>query len=89
MASLEDRIAALEDKSLLLLDDDQALRTRLGRALESRGFQVTTASSIAEAQDALRAGLPAFAVLDMRLEDGNGLKILEAIRARPRRVLSA
>ncbi|MEH6666045.1 MAG: two-component system response regulator, partial [Brevundimonas sp.] len=52
MASLEDRIAALEDKSLLLLDDDQALRTRLGRALESRGFQVTTASSIAEAQDA-------------------------------------
>ena len=82
MASLEDRIAALEDKSLLLLDDDQALRTRLGRALESRGFQVTTASSIAEAQDALRAGLPAFAVLDMRLEDGNGLKIVEAIRAR-------
>ena len=82
MASLEDRIAALEDKSLLLLDDDQALRTRLGRALESRGFQVTTVSSIAEAQEALRAGLPAFAVLDMRLEDGNGLKIVEAIRAR-------
>ena len=73
MASLEDRIAALEDKSLLLLDDDQALRTRLGRALESRGFQVTTVSSIAEAQEALRAGLPAFAVLDMRLEDGHGL----------------
>jgi len=79
---IEDRIAALEDRSLLLLDDDQALRTRLGRALESRGFQVTTAGSVAEATEALRALQPAFAVLDMRLEDGNGLKIVEAIRER-------
>ncbi|MES2860453.1 MAG: ActR/PrrA/RegA family redox response regulator transcription factor [Pseudomonadota bacterium] len=79
-ANLEDRIAGLQDRSLLLLDDDQALRTRLGRALESRGFQVTTAGSVAEATDALRTNLPAFAVLDMRLDDGNGLKIVEAIR---------
>ena len=82
MTILEDRVAALTDKSLLLLDDDQALRTRLGRALESRGFEVTTASSVAEATDALRVALPAFAVLDMRLEDGNGLKVVEAIRER-------
>ena len=82
MSILEDRVAALTDKSLLLLDDDQALRTRLGRALESRGFQVTTASSVAEATDALRIAQPAFAVLDMRLEDGNGLKVVEAIRER-------
>ncbi|AQR60696.1 two-component system response regulator [Brevundimonas sp. LM2] len=81
-ASMEDRIAGLEDRSLLLLDDDQALRTRLGRALESRGFQVTTAGSVGEATDTLRTLLPAFAVLDMRLEDGNGLKIVEAIRER-------
>ncbi len=80
--TIEDRIAALDDKTLLLLDDDQALRTRLGRALESRGFQVTVAASVAEANDALRANLPAFAVLDMRLDDGNGLKIVEAIRER-------
>ena len=82
MTILEDRVAALTDKSLLLLDDDQALRTRLGRALESRGFEVTTASSVAEATDALRIAQPAFAVLDMRLEDGNGLKVVEAIRER-------
>ena len=81
-ASMEDRIAGLEDRSLLLLDDDQALRTRLGRALESRGFQVTTAGSVSEATDTLRTLQPAFAVLDMRLEDGNGLKIVEAIRER-------
>lgn len=82
MPDTEARIAALDDKSLLLLDDDNALRTRMGRALESRGFQVTTAASVAEANEALRTSVPAFAVLDMRLEDGNGLKVVEAIRDR-------
>ena len=82
MPETEARIAALADKTLLLLDDDNALRTRLGRALESRGFEVTTAASVAEAREALRASAPAFAVLDMRLEDGNGLKVVEAIRDR-------
>lgn len=80
MSELEARIAALPDKSLLLLDDDQALRTRMGRALEARGFQVTTAESVTEAMQLLRDKAPAFAVLDMRLEDGNGLKIVEAVR---------
>ena len=82
MPETEERIAALADKTLLLLDDDNALRTRLGRALESRGFEVTTAASVAEAREALRTSVPAFAVLDMRLEDGNGLKVVEAIRDR-------
>ncbi|MBD3835770.1 ActR/PrrA/RegA family redox response regulator transcription factor [Brevundimonas sp.] len=82
MSDLESRIAALPDKSLLLLDDDQALRTRMGRALEARGFQVTTAESVAAATAALRDHAPAFAVLDMRLEDGNGLKVVEAVRDR-------
>jgi two-component system response regulator RegA len=80
MSELETRIAALPDKSLLLLDDDQALRTRMGRALEARGFEVTTAGSVAEATQLLRDKTPAFAVLDMRLEDGNGLKVVEAVR---------
>lgn len=82
MTDTDPRISRLDDRSLLVLDDDNALRTRLGRALESRGFEVVTAASIAEAQTALAARVPAFAVLDMRLEDGNGLKIVEAIRER-------
>ncbi len=82
MTDTDPRIARLDDRSLLVLDDDNALRTRMGRALESRGFEVTTAASIAEAQAALGERVPAFAVLDMRLEDGNGLKIVEAIRER-------
>ena len=82
MPDAEDRIAALADKTLLVLDDDNALRTRLGRALESRGFEVILAASLAEAFEALKTTVPAFAVLDMRLEDGNGLKVVEAIRDR-------
>ena len=80
-ASIADEaIAGLPDKSLMVMDDDAPLRTRLGRALEARGFVVTLVGSIAEAMEALRASPPAFAVLDMRLEDGNGLKVVEALR---------
>jgi two-component system response regulator RegA len=84
MVDLVDAIAALPDKSLLVLDDDTPLRTRLGRALEQRGFEVALAAGVAEAIASIKAHAPAFAVLDMRLEDGSGLKVVEAVRdARP------
>jgi two-component system response regulator RegA len=84
MASIETTIASLPEKSLLLLDDDAPLRNRLGRALESRGFQMTLVESVSEALSAVRSQPPAFAVLDMRLEDGTGLRVVEALReARP------
>jgi len=72
MDDLAEAVAALSDKSLLLLDDDVALRTRLGRALDARGFETRLVSTVAEAVEAVKAAPPAFAVLDMRLEDGNG-----------------
>ncbi len=81
MSDMDAAVAALPDKSLLLLDDDAALRARLGRALEARGFAVTLVESVAQAIEAVRAQPPAFAVLDMRLEDGSGLKVVEALRA--------
>ena len=84
MTDLSTDVAALPDKSLLLLDDDAPLRTRLGRALEQRGFEPTLVGSVAEALTAVRSHAPAYAVLDMRLEDGSGLKVVEAVReARP------
>ena len=84
MSDLSTQIEGLADKSLLLLDDDTALRTRLGRALEGRGFEPVLASSVTEALAAVKVYPPAFAVLDMRLEDGTGLKVVEAVReARP------
>jgi len=84
MAEIDQVVAGLPDRSLLVLDDDTALRTRLGRALEQRGFEVRLAASVAEALEAVKTSAPAHAVLDMRLDDGTGLKVVQAIRdARP------
>jgi two-component system response regulator RegA len=84
MTDLSAEVSGLSDKSLLLLDDDAPLRTRLGRALEQRGFEPTLVGSVSEALTAVKSFAPAYAVLDMRLEDGSGLKVVEAVRdARP------
>lgn len=69
------------DANLLLLDDDDVLRERLGRALTARGFVLTLARSLEEARLAVRREPPAYAVLDLRLEDGSGLEIVKALRA--------
>ena len=64
------------DNSLMILDDDEPFRVRLGRAITARGFAVTLVGSVAEAKAQVMNKPPAFAVLDMRLEDGNGLDIV-------------
>ena len=72
------------DKSLLLVDDDTPFLTRLARAMETRGFDVRTAGSVAEGVVQVRRSAPAFAVVDLRLGDGNGLDVIEALHmARP------
>jgi two-component system response regulator RegA len=71
-----------EDKTLLILDDDAAFRTRLSRALSGRGFEVSAVGSVAEAIEATRGAPPAFAVLDLRLEDGSGLSVVEELHRR-------
>ncbi len=68
------------DASLLIVEDDKPFLTRLARAMESRGFTVETAESVEEAVAIARARPPAFAVVDMRLGDGNGLEVIAAIR---------
>lgn len=68
------------DPSLLLVDDDEIFLNRLARAMEKRGFQVTRALSVAEARAAVQVRAPAFAVVDLRLEDGNGLDVVDALR---------
>jgi two-component system response regulator RegA len=70
------------DKSLLIVDDDKPFCLRLARAMESRGFTVTAASSVAEGLSAIAAAPPAFAVIDLRLADGNGLDIMSELKAR-------
>jgi two-component system response regulator RegA len=69
------------DKTLLIVDDDAPLRERLSRAMERKGFVVRSAGSVAEGLAAVKAEPPAYAVIDMRLEDGYGLTLVEAFHA--------
>jgi two-component system response regulator RegA len=69
-----------EDKSLLILDDDEPFLRRLARAMEKRGFEPELAQSVAAGQAIAIARPPAYAVIDLRLEDGTGLDVVETIR---------
>lgn len=69
----------LPDRTLLLVDDDAPFRQRLARAMESRGFLVTAAETAEEAIAISRRNPPAFAVVDLRLGNGNGLDVVEVL----------
>jgi len=70
------------DRSLLIVDDDKPFLTRLGRAMESRGFIVTMKESVEEGIAAVEISAPAFAIIDMRLGDGNGLDVISKLKAK-------
>jgi two-component system response regulator RegA len=82
--AMADLVAAAmpSDRSLLIVEDDKSFLQRLARAMEGRGFTVTTAESVADGLTQLEATSPAFAVVDMRLEDGNGLDVISALKRR-------
>lgn len=67
------------DRSLLLVDDDEPFVKRLARAMEKRGFVPETAESVAAGKIIAQTRPPAYAVVDLRLEDGNGLEVVEAL----------
>lgn len=68
------------DRTLLLVDDDKAFVTRLARAMEKRGFVTETAESVTEGRAIAETRPPAYAVVDLRLEDGNGLDVVDMLR---------
>jgi len=70
------------ERSLLIVEDDKSFLQRLARAMEGRGFIVTTAESVAEGLLQVEKAAPAFAVVDMRLGDGNGLDVISAMKKR-------
>jgi two-component system, response regulator RegA len=70
------------DMTLLIVDDDKPFLNRLGRAMESRGFDVTVAESVAEGLATLEKQAPAFAIIDMRLGDGNGLDVISELKSK-------
>ena len=73
------KLSDFEDKSLLILDDDDPLRGRLARAMEKKGFQVKEAKTVAEGLNIVKATHPGFACVDLRLEDGNGLDVIKEL----------
>ena len=79
-SNLTNNINDFKDKSLLLVDDDNPFRERLARAMEKKGFIVTQAESVKKGIDSLKITKPAFAVVDLRLNDGNGLEVVKKIQ---------
>jgi two-component system, response regulator RegA len=72
------------DRSLLIVEDDKPFLERLARAMETRGFAVTSCDSVADGLTQIARAAPAFAVVDLRLGDGNGLDVVSALkRKRP------
>jgi len=72
-------VAADQDMSLLVVDDDKPFLNRFCRAMEQRGFDVRMAESVSDGLREIRANPPAYAVVDMRLEDGNGLDVVQVL----------
>ena len=73
------KISDFEDKSLLIVDDDDPLRIRLARAMEKKGFQVKDAKTVENAVKLIKSSPPKFALVDLRLGDGSGLDVVEEI----------
>jgi two-component system, response regulator RegA len=76
----QDLNAAPQDNTLLIVDDDRAFLQRLARAMETRGFAVEAAASVEEGLSMLKRRPPAYAVVDMRLDDGNGIDVIATLK---------
>jgi two-component system response regulator RegA len=70
-----------ERASLLLVDDDRALCDVMSRAIGSRGFAVTVAHSVHDALQAIETDPPEFAVVDLKLPDESGLRLVSKLKA--------
>ena len=73
---------ATNENTILIVEDDDVLRDRLARAMERRGYPVRVASGLSEAMDQADAELPRYAVVDLRLQDGSGLSVVETLEKR-------
>ena len=74
------KLSEFTDKSLLIVDDDNPFRERLARAMEKKGFIVTQAEGVKAGIASVKVKKPAFAVVDLRLGDGNGLEVVKEIQ---------
>src|SRR6202012_1144687 len=75
-------VAVPIERSLLIVEDDKSFLQRLARAMEGRGFAVTTAESVADGWLQVEKGAPPVDVVAMRIADGNGLDVISAMKKR-------
>jgi two-component system, response regulator RegA len=79
-AFLKQPTAPTAQPSVLIVDNDKKLMQCLARAMEARGFEVTTSGSVFEGLAQVELNAPEYAVVDMRLEDGCGLDVISALK---------
>lgn len=75
-------MAPSPERTLLIVEDDKSFVLRLARAMEARGFMVNVAETVADGLQQVEQSPPAYAVVDMRLGDGNGLEVISALKRR-------
>jgi two-component system response regulator RegA len=80
MANVESH-PARTGPELLIVDDDEPFRTRLARAMTTRGYAVMTAPGVAGGIRAAERQPPSYAIVDLKLGDGSGLDVVKALRA--------
>lgn len=64
---------------LLLVEDDSALAQVMARGLDRRGYEVVIAHDRDAARDAVRAHVPEFALVDLRLGEDSGLDVISDV----------
>jgi two-component system, response regulator RegA len=74
------QISNATERSLLIVDDDRPFLSRLAKAMEARGYKVMTAASVGDGMNAIARTAPDFAVIDVRLADGNGLDVVSELK---------
>ncbi len=74
------KLSEFKDNSLLIVDDDNPFRERLSRSMEKKGFKVSQAEGVKKGIETVKITKPTFAVVDLRLNDGNGLEVVKEIQ---------
>lgn len=72
-------VSELQDRTCLVMDDDGIFRDRLASALTREGFIVSAVGTVRDGLTIARQNPPAFAIVDLRLDDGSGLEVVECL----------
>jgi len=77
---LPPQVADFDDRTCLVMDDDNTFRERLAQALTREGFVVSAVGTVRDGMTIARHSPPAFAIIDLRLDDGSGLDVVECLK---------